>query len=129
MTPAFSGKEGLLFHRNMLEAMDVYGARLSKDFQAETGIPVRHSFINRSMGGMKLRFKPGVGKEGIPEDFKAKLGKFLKAKKNYLKAYVGAALKCTLNDTDLKSALRAMDPEKTESTQWMGDSVTVNIKG
>jgi hypothetical protein len=129
MTLAFSGKEGLLFHRNMLEAMDVYGARLSKDFQAETGIPVRHSFINRSMGGMKLRFKPGVGKEGIPEDFKAKLGKFLKAKKNYLKAYVGAAIKCTINDTDLKSALRAMDPEKTESTQWMGDAVTVKVKG
>jgi hypothetical protein len=128
MNPSFSGKQGLLFHRNMIEAMDVYGARLSKDFQAETGIPVTHSFINRSMGGMKLKFKPGVSKEGIPEDFKAKLGSFLKKKKDYLKAYVGAAVRCTLNDTDIKAALRAMDPEKTESTQWMGDSITVDVK-
>jgi hypothetical protein len=128
MTSYFSGKEGLLFHRNMLEAMDVYGARLSKDFQAETGIVVKHSFANRSMSGMRLRFVPGMGKEGIPEDFKAKLGKFVKAKKNYIKAYIGAAFKCTINDTDIKAALKALDPERSESTQWMGDSVSVSVK-
>ena len=128
MTSYFSGKEGLLFHRNMLEAMDVYGARLSKDFQAETGIVVKHSFANRSMSGMRLRFVPGMGKEGIPEDFKAKLGKFVKAKKNYIKAYIGAPFKCTINDTDIKAALKALDPERSESTQWMGDSVSVSVK-
>jgi len=128
MTSYFSGKEGLLFHRNMLEAMDVYGARLSKDFQAETGIVVKHSFANRSMSGMRLRFVPGMGKEGIPEDFKAKLGKFVKAKKNYIKAYIRAAFKCTINDTDIKAALKALDPERSESTQWMGDSVSVSVK-
>jgi hypothetical protein len=128
MASFFSGKLGLLFHRNMLEAMDVYGERLSKDFQAETGIPVISSFANRSMGGMRLRFKPGISKEGIPEDFKAKIGSFLKKKKDYLKVYIGAAMKCTLNDTDIKSALRAIDPEKAESTQWIGASLKVDVK-
>ena len=124
----YKGKLGLLFHRNMLEAMDAYGSRLSKDFQKETGLIVTHSFINRSIGGMKLRFKPGISKEGIPEDFKAKIAKFVNAKKDYLKAYVGAAMKCTLDGSDITAALRATDPEKTESTQWMGDSLKVDVK-
>jgi hypothetical protein len=122
-----TGKQKLLFHRNMIEAIDAYGSRISRDFQIETGIVVNHSFVNRSLGGMRIKVTPGIGEEGIPKDFKARLGKFLKTKKDYLKAYVGAAIKCTLNDTDIKSALRIMDPEKPESTQWMGNSIKIDV--
>ena len=127
MNSLFSGKVSLLFHRNLLEATAAWGERTSKDFEKETGIPVRSSFINRSMKGMKLRFRASPEDESA--DFNKKMKSFLSSKKNYLKAYIATALKATLDNKSIQQELRALDPEKLDSaTQWLGDAMTTKVK-
>ena len=128
----FSGKLSLLYHRNMLEVVSVWGERICKDFEAETGMPVKSNFINRSMSGMRLKFRSvKLDKHGsIDErDFHKKMSSFLNSRKNYLKQYVALALRCTIDNKSVQQELRALDPERPDSaTQWMGDSVKVSNK-
>jgi hypothetical protein len=128
MNELFSGKIGLAFHRNMLEATAAYGARISKDFEKETGLPVKFDFINRSLGGMKLRFRSIQLKPDGSIDFNSKMKAFLNSRKNYLKAYMAAAMKATIDNKPLTQELRILDPTKTDSSQWMGDSISVKVK-
>lgn len=128
MDSLFSGKVSLLFHRNLLEATAAWGERVEKDFEKETGIPIKSSFINRSIKGMKLRFTSGSPDEDI-ERFNRKMKGFLKSRKNYLKAYMAAALKATLDNKSVQQELRTFDPEKVDpTTQWMGDKITAKVK-
>ena len=128
----FSGKLSLLFHRNMLDVVSVWGERVCKDFQAETGIQVKSDFVNRSMYGMRLKFNIiKLDKHGsIDErDFHKKMNTFMNSRKNYLKQYIALALRCTIDNKSVQQELRALDPERPDdATQWMGDSIKVSNK-
>ena len=129
MQELFSGKMSLLFHRNVLEATAAYGERISKDFEKETGLTTKFDFVNKSMGGMKIKFKGVALNPDGSIDFNRKMKSFLDRKKNYLKAYIGTALKATIDNKSVQQELRALDPTKEDATQWMGDSITVSTKG
>jgi hypothetical protein len=119
--PLFQGSKGLLFHRNLIQELGGFGSKMASDFQAETGIPAKCEFMNRSLGGMKLSFKPTqkLDKKGRA-NFKQSMQTFIKKHLSYIQSYLRNAIKNTLGKSAVVEFSLSRDNEYAPSGQWTG---------
>lgn len=71
------GRKSLIFHQEMLSMFGQLGDMIASEFQVQTGLPVDCAFVGRSLGNLKLNFKPRAGSNVNSREFNARLTKFI----------------------------------------------------
>jgi hypothetical protein len=117
----FSGKTGLTFQRNLIASLSDFGSQIAKEFEAETGIPVKCEFISRAMGAMKIRFKPLIALKTGTMDFERTMENFIKNKLDYITTYINRAVKNALGSSSLVESSATFKSSSSDSGGlWMG---------
>lgn len=124
-TTSFSGKSGLLFHRNMIDGVTNFSDKLSQEFEQKYGIPVKFYFDKRNMGEFKLKFRPKISASKLKSygiaDLKGTLKSFILKKLPSIDSFIMKAIHDTIGKP-IMSAVTINDSEgKETTTNWIND--------
>ena len=124
-TTSFSGKSGLLFHRNMIDSVSNFSDKLSQEFEQKYGIPVKFYFDKRNMGEFKLRFRPKVSAAKLKTsgiaDLKGTLKSFILKKLPSIDSFLMKAIHDTLGKSTMSTVTINDSEGKETTTSWIND--------
>lgn len=122
---SFSGKSGLLFHRNLIDTVSNFSSNLSKEFEKKYGIPVKFYFDARNIGSIKIKFRPKISASKLKEsgitDLKATLKGFVASRLPSVSGFILKAIHETMGSSLVSTVTTTDSSGKSETTNWIND--------